>query len=289
MCVASVGTDTGGSIRIPAAACGIVGLKPQAGTLSCAGVVPLSPTMDHVGPMTRTVADGRLLFATMAGRPPIERRPPAPPIRLGLPRQYFLDRLDADVRRVFDDTVDRLRRTGCVIEEVRIPHAEEIAPVYLHISLAEAARYHAAGLERTPNDYTEPVRLRLELGRYVRAEDYLRALEGRQLLKNEVDAALAGRSGLILPTLPIPAPPLFASTIEIEHGPEPVRAALLRLTQLFNMTGHPAISVPCGTTPAGLPCGCQLVGRHDDTTGLLDLAETLEPHVSTNRESTGDA
>ena len=233
MCVASVGTDTGGSIRIPAAACGIVGLKPHTGALSLAGVVPLSPTMDHVGPMARTVADARLLFAAMAGRAPVERRP-----------------LD-----------------------------EDIVPIYLHISLAEASRYHAPALERTPEDYTKPVRLRLELGRYVLAEDYLRALEGRRALRAEVDAALAGRSGLILPTLPIPAPPLFASTVEIEQRPEPVRAALLRLTQLFNMTGHPAISIPCGTTPAGLPCGCQLVGPHGDTARLLDLAEALEPRI----------
>jgi len=279
MCIASVGTDTGGSIRIPAAACGIVGLKPHTGALSCAGVVPLSPTMDHVGPMTRTVGDARLLFAVMAGRLRIERRPPNDPCRLGLPRRYFLERLDADVRRQFDDTIERLRRAGCAIDEVDIPHAHDIVPIYLHISLAEAARYHASGLDRAPDDYTKPVRLRLELGRYVLAEDYLRALHGRRLLRHEVDVALEGRDGLVLPTLPIPAPPLGASTVPTEAGPEPVRAALLRLTQLFNMTGHPAISIPCGTTPDGLPCGCQLVGPHGDTARLLDLAETLEPSV----------
>jgi len=279
MSVASIGTDTGGSIRIPAAACGIVGLKPHTGAVSCAGVVPLSPTMDHVGPMARTAADARILFAAMAARPPAAPRTPATPVRLGVPRRYFLDRLDTDVRRRFDDTLDRLRAAGVLIDDVEIPHADDIVPIYLHISLAEAARYHAPALSRTPEEYTHPVRLRLELGRYVLAEDYLRALEGRRALRAEVDAALAERSGLVLPTLPIPAPPLFASTVEIEGRPEPVRAALLRLTQLFNMTGHPAISIPCGTTPAGLPCGCQLVGPHADTAGLLDLAAALEPHI----------
>lgn len=279
MSVASIGTDTGGSIRIPAAACGIVGLKPHTGAVSCAGVVPLSPTMDHVGPMARTVADARILFAAMANRAPGARRTPPAPIRLGVPRRYFLDRLDTDVRRRFDDTLDRLRAAGVAIDDVEIRHAEDIVPIYLHISLAEASRYHAPALARTPEEYTRPVRLRLELGRYVLAEDYLRALEGRRALRAGVDAALAGLNGLVLPTLPIPAPPLFASTVEIDHRPEPVRAALLRLTQLFNMTGHPAISIPCGTTPAGLPCGCQLVGLHADTAGLLDLAEALEPHI----------
>ena len=229
--------------------------------------------------MARTVADARLLFAAMAGRAPVERRPLDGPVRLGVPRRHFLDRVDADVRQRFEDTVERLRADGATIDDVDIPHAEDIVPIYLHISLAEASRYHASALERTPEDYTKPVRLRLELGRYVLAEDYLRALEGRRALRAEVDAALAGRSGLILPTLPIPAPPLFASTVEIEQRPEPVRAALLRLTQLFNMTGHPAISIPCGTTPAGLPCGCQLVGPHGDTARLLDLAEALEPRI----------
>jgi aspartyl-tRNA(Asn)/glutamyl-tRNA(Gln) amidotransferase subunit A len=288
MSVASIGTDTGGSIRIPAAACGIVGLKPHTGAVSCAGVVPLSPTMDHVGPMARTAADARLLFTAMAGRAPAARRTPAQPVRLGVPRRYFLDRLDTDVRRRFDDTLDRLRAAGVRIDGVEIPHADDIVPIYLHISLAEAARYHAPALSRTPEEYTRPVRLRLELGRYVLAEDYLRALEGRRALRAEVDAALAGRHGLVLPTLPIPAPPLFASTVEIDGRPEPVRAALLRLTQLFNMTGHPAISIPCGTTPAGLPCGCQLVGPHADTAGLLDLAEALEPHIVPGDPAGGD-
>jgi len=280
MCLASVGTDTGGSIRIPAAACGIVGLKPQRGDLSCAGVVPLSPTLDHVGPMTRSVRDARLLYEIMRGVPPSQTASITSKPRLGLPRRYFLDRLDGEVRRQFDATVERLRRAGCVIEDVDIRHADEIVPVYLHVSLAEAARYHAPALETAPEDYTQPVRLRLELGRYVLAEDYLRALQGRRVLRAEVDEALAGRDLLVLPTLPIPAPPLGAASVPIELGTEPVRAAMLRLTQLFNLTGHPAITIPCGTTPGGLPCGCQLVGPHGHTLRLLDLAEALEPLIT---------
>jgi aspartyl-tRNA(Asn)/glutamyl-tRNA(Gln) amidotransferase subunit A len=241
--------------------------------------------MDHVGPMARTVRDARLLFAAMAGEPAAEFRPPAGPIRLGLPRAYFLDRLDTDVRRAFEATISRLRAARCVIDDVEIPHAHDITPIYLHISLAEAARYHAPALEETPEAYTQPVRLRLELGRYVLAEDYLRALEGRRVLRREVDRAIGGRHGLVLPTLPIPAPPLGANSVKIDLGPEPVRAALLRLTQLFNMTGHPAISIPCGETSAGLPCGCQLVGPHGNTAHLVDLAESLEPHITGRRQT----
>jgi aspartyl-tRNA(Asn)/glutamyl-tRNA(Gln) amidotransferase subunit A len=277
---ASIGTDTGGSIRIPAAACGVVGFKPPRGDLPLEGVVPLSPTLDHVGPIARSVRDARLVYEAMRGtggapRPRVAAPPPAP--RLGLPRRYFLDRLDREVRRVFDAALGRLAASGCTIDEVTIPHAGEIAAVYLHISLAEAARYHAPALERDAEAYTRPVRLRLELGRYVLAEDYLRALDGRRVLHAEVEAALEGRDALVLPTLPVPAPPIGASTVETDGGPEPVRAALLRLTQLFNLTGHPAITIPCGETSSGWPCGCQLVGRLDDAAALLDLAETLEP------------
>ncbi len=281
---ASIGTDTGGSIRIPSAACGLVGLKPQRGDLPLDGVVPLSPTLDHVGPIARSVRDARLVYEAMRGRvSPAARSTPtldAASVRLGLPRGYFLDRLDPEVRRTFDAALGRLVAAGCTVDEVTIPHAGEIPAIYLHISLAEAARYHAPALDRRPGDYTRPVRLRLELGRYVLAEDYLRALDGRRVLEAEVDAALDGRHALVLPTLPVPAPPLGASTVETDGGPEPVRAALLRLTQLFNLTGHPAITIPCGETSNGLPCGCQLVGPRDGTDAMLDLAEALEPHLA---------
>lgn len=280
---ASIGTDTGGSIRIPSAACGLVGLKPQRGDLPLDGVVPLSPTLDHVGPIARSVREARLVYEAMRGEPPRSGREPAgvrvSSVRLAVPRPYFLDRLDPDVRRAFDAALARLVAAGCTIDDVAILHAEEIPAVYLHISLAEAARYHAPALERQPDAYTRPVRVRLELGRYVLAEDYLRALDGRRVLQTDVDAALTGRDALVLPTLPVPAPPLGASTVETDGGPEPVRAALLRLTQLFNLTGHPALTIPCGETPNGLPCGCQLVGRRGETDRLLDLAEALEPHL----------
>ena len=127
-----------------------------------------------------------------------------------------------------------------------------------------------------PDRYTTPVRLRLEMARYVLAEDYVRALAGRDALTREVDAALAGHDALVLPTLPIPAPLLGASTVRIGGDEQPVRNVMLRLTQLFNLTGHPAISLPCGTTAAGLPCGLQLVGRRDHTAALFAAALTVE-------------
>ena len=159
-----------------------------------------------------------------------------------------------------------------------IRHASLTPAIYLHLVLADAAAYHAATLERMPQRYTPPVRLRLETGRYVLAEDYARALEGQAILRREVDSALAGHDALVLPTLPIPAPPIGAASVQVGAVTEPVRNLMLRLTQLFNVTGHPAISLPVGTTRAGLPCSVQLVGT--DTEALLPVALACEPQIT---------
>jgi aspartyl-tRNA(Asn)/glutamyl-tRNA(Gln) amidotransferase subunit A len=276
MALATIGTDTGGSIRIPAAACGIVGLKPCYGEISTAGVVPLSRRLDHVGPLARSAADAALVYHVLRGvaRP----KPPAPvplsTLRLALPREYFCDLLDDDVRARFEDAVGRLRDDGVRVDDVTIRHARATAPVYLHIVLADAAAYHADTLERVPERYTPGVRTRLEMGRYVLAEDYVRALEGRDVLRREVEAALAGHDALILPTLPIAAPKLGATSVRIGTVTDTVRNLMLRQTQLFNLTGHPAIALPAGRTRATLPCSVQLVGT--DTERLVAVALACE-------------
>jgi aspartyl-tRNA(Asn)/glutamyl-tRNA(Gln) amidotransferase subunit A len=282
MALATIGTDTGGSIRIPAAACGIVGLKPTYGEVSTEGVVPLSRTLDHVGPLTQSVADAFFVHHALQGDHVAAAPAPMPlsGVRLAVPRKYFCDLLDGDVRARFDEAVDRLRAAGAHIDEIEIHHANDIGPVYLHLTLADAAAFHAATLDRMPDRYTPNVRLRLETGRYVLAEDYVRALAGRDVLRREVDAALAQHDALLLPTLPIPAPLIGASTVQIGSRTEPVRNVMLRLTQLFNLAGHPAISIPSGTTASGLPCGLQVVGCRGQTDALLRVALACEPHIN---------
>jgi len=282
MAFASIGTDTGGSIRIPSAACGLVGLKPGLGEISTEGIVPLSRTMDHAGPLCRSVEDASLLFDALRGGapgPPLEARD-ARGLRFGVPRAYFLALLDSPVASSFEAACDRLRSAGATIEDVVIPHATDVAPIYLHIVLAEAAAYHAKTLESRPDDYTPNVRLRLEMGRYILAEDYARALLGREMLRREVDAALAGRDALLLPSLPIPAPKLGVHTVKVGGSEEPVRNITLRLTQAFNVSGHPALTVPCGHTMDGLPIGAQLVGHARGTRELLAVARSVERYLS---------
>lgn len=278
MALATIGSDTGGSIRIPAAACGIVGLKPTYGEVSLTGAVPLSRSLDHVGPLASTVRDTWLLYQVLAGRHD------SPPDTVGLKLRvlggYFFDTLDHEVRQRFEQAVDALRASGATIDEGLIDHAGLTAPAYMHISFGDAAAYHARTIEAVPHLYTLPVRQRIELARYVLAEDYVRAQEVREALRREVDAALEGCQALMLPTLPIPAPVIGQTSVEISGAKHPVRALMLRLTQLFNLTGHPAISLPCGTTSTGLPCGLQLVGKTGATEALVAVATEVERQLS---------
>jgi aspartyl-tRNA(Asn)/glutamyl-tRNA(Gln) amidotransferase subunit A len=281
MAFASIGTDTGGSIRIPSAACGLVGLKPNLGEISTSGIVPLSSTLDHVGPLCRSVEDAAIVYDVLRGAAPTagQKARHIESIRLGVLRGYFTAMLDPQVATEFEAACARVRDAGVTLQDAEVPHAGDIAPTYVHIVLSEAAAYHAKTLESHGDDYTPNVRQRLEIGRYILAEDYVRALRGRDVLTHEVDAALDGVDGLLLPSLPIPAHKIGVPSVRIGGADEPVRNVTLRLTQLFNLTGHPAMTVPCGATPEGLPIGAQLVGRHGGTSELLNLARVLEPYL----------
>ena len=284
MSLGTVGTDTGGSIRIPAAACGIVGLKPEWGRISATGVVPLSRQLDHVGPLAASVADAWLLYNAL--QEPASRVSTLPEtaslkgLRFGRPAGYLFDRLDADVEQTMANTIEFLQRRGATISDVHLPHAGDIATVYLHLVLADAAAYHARTLESRPQDYTPNVRLRLEMARYVLAEDYIRALRGKAIITKEVDQALRGVDVLICPALSIPAPPIGATTMPVKGGTDAVRTLMLRCTQPFNVSGHPAISLPCGKTPAGMPIGLQLVGHKGRTAALVQAALAVEKVIT---------
>ena len=200
-------------VASPAAACGVVGLKPEWGQISASGVVPLSRQLDHVGPLAASVGDAWLLYNAMLPESDrISTRPEAMSLkglRLGRFSGYLSDRLDADVERGVSATIDRMQQRGAKVVDVTLPHANDMAAIYLHLVFGDAAEYHARTLVSRPQDYTTPVRLRLEMARYVLAEDYIRALRGKALIANEVDRALDGVDALVLPSLAIPAPPVL--------------------------------------------------------------------------------
>ena len=287
MCLGAIGTDTGGSIRIPAAACGIVGLKGTHGELTTEGVVPLSATCDHIGPLALTVEDARIMFDALRGTPPRSAAPKAGPLVFGVPDGYLLERLDVEVRAAFDRVRETLEAARHRVVDVEIEFARSTPDIYLHIVLPEASWYHAPLLAAHADAYSPNVRLRLEMGGYVLAEDYCRAMHLRSRLTAAVDRAVTAVDALLLPSLPIPAPPLGAQTIDIDGRPEPVRNAMLRLTQMFNLTGHPAIAIPAGQTAGGLPIGMQLVGRRNETDQLIAVAASIEGQMIAGPGSVG--
>jgi len=278
MALASVGTDTGGSIRIPAAACGIVGLKPSFGEVPADGVIPLSPRLDHVGPLAQTVADAWVMFRVLAGdmHPEALAAAAAGDVHLKVLRPYFCDLLDDEVRRCFDEAVECFERAGVRVSRSAISHAYTVSQVYLKIAPREAFLQHQATLDTMREKYTAPVRQRLEAGRSISHDDFLQALDLQAVLRDEVDATLADCDALVLPTMPIVAPALGAETVHVEAMEQPTRAMTLRNTQLFNLTGHPAISIPCGTNADGLPVGLQIVGHHGRTGALMRVALACE-------------
>jgi aspartyl-tRNA(Asn)/glutamyl-tRNA(Gln) amidotransferase subunit A len=292
LCSASIGTDTGGSIRIPAALCGIAGLKPSFGRVSCFGVVPLAKSLDHTGPLTRTVTDAALLLEAIAGRDPrdpttISARLPEfrrelgkPPGRvcLGVPREYFWEKLDDEVRRICEAALESYRRLGVRVEEISLPGLLKADEPSTAIALAEARTFHEATgwFPKNAAEYSEESRQRLELGAAIRATDYLRALEFRERLRAEFAAAFERVDAIVAPTTPIAAPPIGEKMVRIGSEEEAVRAALLRLNRPANFTGLPAISIPCGFTAAGLPAGLQLISPPLDEARLLRIAVFYE-------------
>jgi aspartyl-tRNA(Asn)/glutamyl-tRNA(Gln) amidotransferase subunit A len=284
---ASMGTDTGGSIRIPASLCGIVGLKPTYGLVSVAGVVPLAETLDHAGPLARSVTDVCIMLEAVRGKYP--EGAPAPNFRklhkriprrfrLGWPKQYFFDRVDPEVRRAIDSAAKTLESLGARLEEVSLPHLADSVEPSTNIAMAEATRYHEAQgyFPARAAEYGEDVRKRLEMGREVRAVDYLNAFVVKGEIENEFQTAYARVDAIMAPTLPIAAPRLGEDELMIAGEKETVRSALVRLNRPANLTGDPAISIPCGCTRAGLPIGLQLIGPHWSEARLLAIALAYE-------------
>jgi aspartyl-tRNA(Asn)/glutamyl-tRNA(Gln) amidotransferase subunit A len=292
LCCAAIGTDTGGSIRIPAACCGVVGLKPTFGRVSCYGVIPLARSLDHAGPIARTVADAAILLQAMAGidpRDPVSVDAPVPDfsrelgkplgkMRLGWPRDFFFDRVDEQVRRAVEAARAVFEELGAKFEEVALPSAAGSLRPATQIALAEAAQYHrsAGFFPARAGDYSDEVRARLESGSKISAIEYLEALELRKLLRQEFDAAFGKVSAIVAPTIPLAAPRIGEETVQTGGEQEDVRNAMLRFNRPSNLTGLPAISVPCGFTTGGLPIGLQIIGRTLDEARVLRLAAAFE-------------
>jgi aspartyl-tRNA(Asn)/glutamyl-tRNA(Gln) amidotransferase subunit A len=289
LCFGALGTDTGGSIRCPAALCGIVGLKPTYGRVSRAGVIPLAWSLDHVGPMTRTVTDAALMLEAIAGHDPADptsARKPAPSysrmiedgvagLRLGIPRQFFWHPIHPEVETQVRGAIGELERLGARLEEVSLPSLQYLASVQFATIHAEAAGYHRPYFRTRLAEYGASVRARLVEGLAVTGADYLDAQQTRGLIRREFLQCLENVDALLTPTVAIPAPRIGQRAVEVDGVAAPPQYFLVRNTAPFNLTGLPAISVPCGLAE-GLPVGLQIAGRAWEEGVVLRIARAIE-------------
>lgn len=290
LCPGALGSDTGGSIRIPSSLCGITGIKPTYGRVSRAGVLPLAWSLDHVGPMCRTAADCALMLGAMAGydpRDPTTSVLPAPDylaaltgqvkgLRIGVLRAFYLESTDPAARALVEGAVKTLEGLGASAQEVNLELPKHAAGASYAVISPEAYAYHEGWIKTRPRDYGADVRQRLLVGAFVSGADYLKGQRVRALIRDEVDRALGKLDVLVCATTPMPAPAVGQNEVTIGAEKQPVRPNLIRFTRPFNLTGHPAASVPCGFTAAGLPVGLQIIGRPFDEATVLRAADAYQ-------------
>lgn len=280
----SLGSDTGGSIRIPAALTGIFGFKPSLGRISRRGVTPLSWSLDHVGPMARSAADLAVLWAVLSGEDPAGEaadgagRPgsssePLSGWVVGIPENHFYDDLTPEARRAAGRVIRAAEALGAAARRIRIPEIEAAAVCRTVIAFAEAAAFHRARLAARPGDFGADVRTLLRVGAGLTAEEVLTALRGRRLVTDAVSRAFGECDLLIVPTTPAGAPRVSAKCLDTG---EEVRSGLMRLVGPFDLTGHPALSIPAGRDANRMPLGAQLVGALGADAAVLRVGQTLE-------------
>src|SRR5579864_2043473 len=285
MCYAAVGTDTAGSIRLPAACCGVVGLKPTYGRVSARGVIPLSWSYDHVGPMTRTVRDAALFLQAMAGYDPADLASQDIPVpdysaassgqavsklRLGIPRAVFYENLDSEVAARLESAISQLASLTAGVREIQVPVDADRT-----VATCESWAYHAKYVASAASLYQPETLRRIRAGQDVTAADYIAKRRELELMRRQAGSIFEKVDLIITPTIPIPAPS-FAELAAHPDQLRPKELTLLRNTRPFNVLGLPAISVPCGATSDGRCIGLQIAGKPWDEVSVLRLAHAFE-------------
>jgi len=287
---AALGSDTGGSIRMPAHFCGVTGLKTTYGRISRAGAMPLSQSLDTVGPLARTVEDCALLLGLMAGtdlEDPTAVDAPVPDymaatkgsikgVKIGVPTAFYVDDLDADVARSLEDTIAVLKREGASIVQVELPDQRQLTAACQLVLAVEAAAFHKRWLIERPQDYGPQVLMRLQNGLAIPGVSYLEALRWRGPALAAHVAATAGVDAVIAPVAPIAAPTIAESDVGNSPDAESVIQRLTRFTRPINYLGLPSLAVPSGFTAKGLPMAMQLIGSSFDEATLLTIGAAFQ-------------
>jgi aspartyl-tRNA(Asn)/glutamyl-tRNA(Gln) amidotransferase subunit A len=281
LAAAAMGSDTGGSIRIPASLCGCVGLKPTYGTVPLDGTFPLGWSLDHAGPLTATVDDAGVMFDVLSGsnvwatvRP--DGQGMLRGVRVGMVYGALIEPVQLDVSAHVDILGDELKQHGLRVVKIQIPELEWTVATQLVTLRAEASAVHARWIRSRSRSYGQDVRVRLQLGTLVRGADYVFAQRMRARIREAMRRVFEKVDVLVLPTTPITAPEIDARTVAWGVHQEPVDAALVRLTAPFNLAGLPAMSVPCSIDDRHLPIGVQVVGRWNDEGRVLAVGRLVE-------------
>jgi aspartyl-tRNA(Asn)/glutamyl-tRNA(Gln) amidotransferase subunit A len=285
-----LGSDTGGSIRMPAHFCGVTGLKTTVGRISRAGAMPLSQSLDTVGPLARSAEDCALLLGLMAGADPADPTAVNGPVpdytaatqqsikglTIGVPTAFYVDDLDPEVARILDDTIAILKREGAHIVQVELPDQRQLTAACQLVLAVEAAAFHKRWLIERPQDYGPQVLMRLQNGLAIPGVSYLEAMRWRGLALSAYLAAAAGADAVIAPVAPVAAPTIAESDVGNSPDAEAVIQRLTRFTRPVNYLGLPSLSIPAGFTAGGLPVGMQLIGRSFDETTLLRIGAAFQ-------------
>jgi aspartyl-tRNA(Asn)/glutamyl-tRNA(Gln) amidotransferase subunit A len=287
---AALGSDTGGSIRMPAHFCGVTGLKTTYGRISRAGAMPLSQSLDTVGPLARTVEDCALLLGLMAGADPWDptaatipvpdymaaTRQPMKGLKIGLPGAFYVDDLDSEVTKILDETIAVLKREGADIVQVELPDQRQLTAACQLVLAVEAAAFHKRWLIERPQDYGPQVLMRLQNGLAIPGVSYLEALRWRGPALAVHLAAVADVDAVIAPVAPVAAPTIAESDIGNSPDAEAVIQRLTKFTRPVNYLGLPSLAIPSGFTGNGLPVGMQLIGRPFDEAMLLRIGAAFQ-------------
>jgi aspartyl-tRNA(Asn)/glutamyl-tRNA(Gln) amidotransferase subunit A len=287
---AALGSDTGGSIRMPAHFCGVTGLKTTVGRVSRAGAMPLSQSLDTVGPLARSAEDCALLLGLMAGADPGDLTAIAGPLpdysaatrqsikglTLGVPTAFYVDDLDSEVARILDETVAVLKHEGANIVAVELPDQRQLTAACQLVLAVEAAAFHKRWMIERPQDYGPQVLMRLQNGLAIPGVAYLEAMRWRGPALSAHLAAVAGVDAVIAPVAPVAAPTIADSDVGNSPDAEAVIQRLTRFTRPVNYLGLPSLAIPSGFTKSGLPVAMQLVGRSFDETTLLRIGAAFQ-------------
>jgi len=288
MAFAAMGTDTGGSIRIPASFCGVAGLKPTFGRVSVHGVFPLGYTLDHMGPLARTVEDVALVYDAIAGYDfqddfsvdcPVREvrfRKKLNGIRVGIIEDYFFDHVHPEVEREVREALRVLTNLGAQAMPVELPAMADLTEASRVTLLAEAYVLHKKNLEDHPNDFGKDVKLLVERGRDANAPDYIAAQLARYKFRRRLEQLFQQVDVLVTPTTPLTAFPIGVTKLTLAGREEDARGASTRFTRCFNATGHPSLSLCCGFDGEGLPVGLQIVGKLWDEATVLQVGYAYE-------------